>query len=168
MSWHSGTPTTACPAGKSPYDCGMASTSRTAAVFLLPPSGPARRQTASYYTPELLTSCLLEEALRELIPRLPEDSHRLLDLKICEPAMGCGTFLEEAIRQLAHHYVTWKQRQRGTQFNLAEHQLELYSIQRHLAMHAVYGVDLNTVAVDWGCRALQRKGETPIPGLPLR
>jgi len=168
MSWHSGTPTTACPAGKSPYDCGMASTSRTDAVFLLPPSGPARRQTASYYTPELLTSCLVEEALRELIPRLPEDSHRLLDLKICEPAMGCGTFLEEAIRQLAHQYVTWKQRQRGTQFNLAEHQLELYSIQRHLAMHAVYGVDLNTVAVDWGCRALQRKGETPIPGLPLR
>lgn len=158
----------ACPAGESPYDCAMASNPRTDDVFLLHPSGPARRQTASYYTPEVLTCCLVEEALRELVPRLPRDSNRLLDLKICEPAMGCGTFLEETIHQLAHQYLLGKQRQRGSRFDLAEHQSELREAQRHLAMHAVYGVDLNTVAVDWGCRALQRKVETQLPGLPLR
>lgn len=137
-------------------------------AFVLHASGADRRQTASYYTPDVLICCLVEEALRELLPRLPEDSDRLLDLKICEPAMGCGAFLEEAIHQLAHRYLACKQRQRGTLIDLAESRLELRWAERHLTAHGVYGVDLNPVAVDWSRRVLQRKLDARIPGLPLR
>ena len=63
----------------------------TKGTFMLHLNGIDREQIASYYTPEVLTRCLVEEALRELLKDYgPEDADRILELKICEPAMGSG------------------------------------------------------------------------------
>ena len=85
-------------------------------TFILHLSGLDREQTASYYTPEVLTKALVQEALRELLhDYTPEDADRILALKICEPAMGSGAFVNEATTQLATHYLELKQQHTGTE-----------------------------------------------------
>lgn len=80
--------------------------------FILHLNGIDREQSASYYTPEVLTKCLVEEALRELLKDYaPDDADKILQLKICEPAMGSGAFLNEAAEQLATRYLELKQKQ---------------------------------------------------------
>ena len=80
--------------------------------FILHLNGIDREQSASYYTPEVLTKCLVEEALRELLKDYtPDDADKILSLKICEPAMGSGAFLNEAAEQLATRYLELKQKQ---------------------------------------------------------
>jgi hypothetical protein len=80
--------------------------------FILHLSGIDREQSASYYTPEVLTRCLVTEALRELLDGYtPEDADKILQLKILEPAMGSGAFLGEAAAQLAAKYLELKQQQ---------------------------------------------------------
>ncbi len=84
----------------------------TPGTFILHLNGIDREQSASYYTPEVLTKCLVEEALRELLKDYtPADADKILELKICEPAMGSGAFLNEAAAQLAQHYLELKQKQ---------------------------------------------------------
>lgn len=84
----------------------------TPGTFILHLNGIDREQSASYYTPEVLTKCLVEEALRELLKDYtPADADRILELKICEPAMGSGAFLNEAASQLAQRYLELKQKQ---------------------------------------------------------
>ena len=86
-------------------------------TFILHLNGIDREQSASYYTPEVLTKCLVEEALRELLKDYtPADADEILELKICEPAMGSGAFLNEAARQLAERYLELKQKQLQEQF----------------------------------------------------
>ncbi len=83
-----------------------------AGTFILHLNGIDREQSASYYTPEVLTKCLVEEALRELLKDYtPADADKILELKICEPAMGSGAFLNEAATQLAERYLELKQKQ---------------------------------------------------------
>ena len=83
-------------------------------TFILHLSGIDREKSASYYTPEVLTKCLVEEALRELLKDYgPEDADKILELTICEPAMGSGAFLNEATEQLAERYLELKQEQLG-------------------------------------------------------
>ena len=83
-------------------------------TFILHLSGIDREKSASYYTPEVLTKCLVEEALRELLKDYgPEDADKILELTICEPAMGSASFLNEATEQLAERYLELKQEQLG-------------------------------------------------------
>ena len=57
--------------------------------FIYRLAGRDREKTASYYTPENLTRCVVKYALKELIPDdMP--ASRILELTICEPAMGVG------------------------------------------------------------------------------
>ena len=82
-------------------------------VFRL--SGRDRQRSASYYTPEVLTECVVKHALAELLgldDYAPEngssgivDAVDLLDLTICEPALGSGAFANEAINQLTAEYL---------------------------------------------------------------
>lgn len=70
-------------------------------VFRL--AGRERQQSASYYTPEVLTRFTVGQALAEL---LDQDGTRtraadILGMTVCEPALGSGAFAIEAIRQLA-------------------------------------------------------------------
>lgn len=62
-----------------------------------------RRRSGSHYTPRSLTRPIVEEALRpwmECCDHKPTAA-RILDLKICDPAMGSGAFLVESCRYLA-------------------------------------------------------------------
>lgn len=127
----------------------------TKGTFILHLSGIDREQSASYYTPEVLTRCLVEEALRELLKDYtPADADKILDLKICEPAMGSGAFLNETAEQLARHYLDLKQKQVGDTIEPGRYLDELRRVKHYIATRNIYGVDLNPTAVELGALSL--------------
>src|SRR5882672_11429650 len=69
-----------------------------------------RRRTGSHYTPRSLTEPIVRYALEPAFERLGPDAtpEQILDLKVCDPAMGSGAFLVEACRTIAIKLVdTW-------------------------------------------------------------
>lgn len=114
-------------------------------VFRL--SGRERQQSASFYTPEVMTKFVVSQALAELLDETtPAD--RILELSICEPALGSGAFVIEAVRQLAEEYLTRKQHELGEEIEPEEYAQELQRVKAQIALHQVYGVDLNSTAVE--------------------
>jgi hypothetical protein len=117
-------------------------------VFRL--SGRARQRSASYYTPEVLTRCVVKHSLAELLDQDGETTPaaRLLELTICEPALGSGAFLNEAINQLAAEYLRRRQAELDRALDPDIYQRELQKVKAHIALHQCYGVDLNETAVE--------------------
>lgn len=120
-------------------------------TFVFRLSGRERQQSASYYTPEVLTRFTVGQALAEL---LDQNGHtttadEILGLTICEPALGSGAFAIEAVRQLAAEYLTRRQAELGTSIPPEDYPLELQRVKAAIALHQVYGVDLNATAVEF-------------------
>ena len=69
-------------------------------------------------------------------------------MTICEPALGSGAFAIEAVRQLAAEYLKRQQEDRGEVIDADQYQVELQKVKAHIALHQVYGVDLNATAVE--------------------
>lgn len=123
--------------------------------FILHLNGVDRVNSASYYTPEVLTRTLVEESLKERLKDFtPERADEVLSLKVCEPAMGSAAFLVEAIDQLAHRYLELKQQQCDKSIDPSDYEDELRRVRHYIAVHNVYGVDLNPVAVELGALSL--------------
>ncbi len=116
-------------------------------LYLQP--GDERRKSGSHYTPKSLTSPIVETTLRPVLERLgPEVTpEQLLNLRICDPAMGSAAFLVEACRQLADHLVAaW--RRTGTIPELPPDEDPVLHARRLIAQRCLYGVDKNPLAVD--------------------
>ena len=115
--------------------------------FIYRLAGRDRQKSASYYTPESLTRCVVKYSLKELIPSdMPAE--RILDLTICEPAMGSAAFLNEAVNQLAERYLERRQRELKQRIPHADYADKLQKVRHYIADRNVYGVDLNPVAVE--------------------
>lgn len=115
-------------------------------TFIYRLAGREREKSASYYTPEVLTKCLVKYALKELLKDKSADE--ILNLTVCEPAMGSAAFLNEAISQLAEAYLEKKQEETGEQIAFDKRQAELQRVKMFIADRNVYGVDLNPIAVE--------------------
>lgn len=139
-------------------------------VFRL--SGRDRQRSASYYTPEVLTKCVVKHALAELITD-DTTAADILEYRICEPALGSGAFLNEAINQLATEYLNRRQEETGERIKPEEFTTELQKVKAYLALHRAYGVDLNSTAVElaevslW-LNVMHRGLKAPWFGLHLR
>lgn len=119
--------------------------------FIYRLAGRDRQKSASYYTPQVLTQCLVKYALKELLA--PENGRvqkadDILSLTVCEPAMGSAAFLNEAVNQLADAYLERKQQEEGNRISHDEYPQELQKVRMVLADRNVFGVDLNPVAVE--------------------
>lgn len=114
--------------------------------FIYRLAGREREKSASYYTPEVLTKCLVKYALKELLEDKTADD--ILNLTICEPAMGSAAFLNEAINQLAEAYIDRKQKELGETISYEKRFTELQKVKMYIADRNVYGVDLNSTAVE--------------------
>ncbi len=115
-------------------------------TFIYRLAGRDREKSASYYTPEVLTRCLVKYALKELLKDKTADD--ILQLTICEPAMGSAAFLNEAINQLAEAYLSLKQKELGRTISHEDYTRERQKVKMYLADNNVFGVDLNPVAVE--------------------
>ncbi|MEV1133391.1 class I SAM-dependent DNA methyltransferase [Rhodococcus coprophilus] len=119
-------------------------------TFVFRLAGRERQQSASYYTPEVLTKFVVSQALEELLDQNDERTtpEEILMLTICEPALGSGAFAIEAVRQLAAEYLKRKQEDLGDRIDADKYPVELQKVKAHIALHQVYGVDLNATAVE--------------------
>ena len=115
-------------------------------TFIYRLAGREREKSASYYTPEVLTKCLVKYALKELLKDKTADE--ILKLTICEPAMGSAAFLNEAINQLAEAYISRKEKETGEIISYEKRFNELQKVKMFIADRNVYGIDLNPVAVE--------------------
>src|SRR5262249_23472540 len=96
--------------------------------------------------PECLTQCVVKYALKELLKGKSADD--ILKLTICEPAMGSGAFLNEAINQLADAYLESKQKETDLKISPGEYPAERQKLKPYLPTHNCYGVDLNPIATE--------------------
>lgn len=115
-------------------------------TFIYRLAGREREKSASYYTPEVLTKCLVKYALKELLEGKTADE--ILELTICEPAMGSAAFLNEAINQLAEAYISRKEQELAQIISYEYRFNELQKVKMYIADRNVYGIDLNPVAVE--------------------
>ncbi len=139
-------------------------------------TGSDRRETGTHYTPKSLTEAIVAETLTpvayvgpaEGTPRdqwVLKSPAELLDLKICDPAMGSGAFLVQACRWLSDRLVeAWSQVEATgktvsvdgevLEAGVAKEPLPRDSeartviARRLIAERCLYGVDLNPLAVE--------------------
>jgi len=139
-------------------------------------TGSDRRETGTHYTPKSLTEAIVAETLTPIAyvgpaqgtPRAEwvlKSPVELLELKICDPAMGSGAFLVQACRWLADRLVlAWTQAEAqghivaidgrvvdaNANVEALPRDTEARTIvaRRLIAERCLYGVDLNPLAVE--------------------
>ena len=112
-----------------------------------------RRRSGSHYTPRMLTEPIVQTTLDPVLAALRGDSGQspspdeILELKICDPAMGSGAFLVETCRQLGDALIeAWNVH--GGRPEIPPDEDEVVFARRVVAQRCLYGVDRNPVAVD--------------------
>jgi hypothetical protein len=108
-----------------------------------------RRKSGSHYTPSSLTGPIVDAALAPVLKQLGDNPkpQQILNLKICDPAMGSGAFLVQACRQLGDELMkAWHSHNEVPVVPLDED--EVLFAQRVVAQRCLYGVDKNPMAVD--------------------
>ncbi|WP_217231131.1 hypothetical protein, partial [Streptomyces anulatus] len=127
-----------------------------AGAFVYRLAGRDRETSASYYTPESLTQVTVELALKHRLDQekdaegnvIKTRASELLKYRICEPALGSGAFLNEAINQVAEEYLRRRQDELGTSIPTSEALTEKQKVKAYIALHNAYGVDLNSTGVE--------------------
>jgi hypothetical protein len=121
-------------------------------AMVLQPS-EERRRSGSHYTPRILTEQIVRTTLEPILARLraadgrPPRPAQILDLKVCDLAMGSGAFLVETCRQLGDALVeAWHAY--GEAPTVPSDEDEVIFARRLIAQRCLYGVDRNPVAVD--------------------
>ena len=112
-----------------------------------------RRRSGSHYTPRELTEPIVRHTLAPILERLRGEDGRapapaqILDIKVCDPAMGSGAFLVETCRQLADALIdAWGAH--GEMPDIPPDEDEVIHARRLVAQKCLYGVDRNPMAVD--------------------
>ena len=112
-----------------------------------------RRRSGSHYTPRELTEPIVRHTLASVLERLRGEDGRaptpeqILDIKVCDPAMGSGAFLVETCRQLADALIdAWGAH--GEMPVIPPDEDEVIHARRLVAQKCLYGVDRNPMAVD--------------------
>jgi type I restriction-modification system DNA methylase subunit len=115
-----------------------------------------RKSSGSFYTPDEVVRYIVQQALGPVVDRklkaakeLGEDPQlALLNLKVLDPAMGSGHFLVAATEYLAERLLDCTEQGPESLHDskLAE-DLEAWA-KRQIVSHCIYGVDLNSMAVE--------------------
>ncbi len=118
-----------------------------------------RKATGAYYTPDYIVKYIVENALGPILKEIDErvkkeyegdkdDSfaNEVLKLNICDPAMGSGHFLVEAVQyladEIAYHPTTQLKTPKG------ETEAEINYWKRKVVESCIYGVDIKKLAVE--------------------
>lgn len=167
------------------------------AVYLRGRSG-GRKASGSYYTPQIVVRHVIEEALVPVhdehlveVRRVAdggdeEQAARLLwDFRVCDPAMGSGHFLVDALDVLTDRIAaflaerplapvravlnqlreTVQAQARDLPAGVLEEIRDVDLLKRVVLKRSIYGVDLNPMAVELAKLALWL--DAFVPGLPL-
>jgi hypothetical protein len=142
-------------------------------------AGTTRRSTGTHYTPPSLTEPIVQHTLEPLVYRGPAEGlpqkqwqlkspKEILDLKVCDMAMGSGAFLVQACRYLSERLTeSWENEEKkhpneilttpegGFSAGAPSERLipadateRLAIARRIVADRCLYGVDINPMAVE--------------------
>lgn len=119
--------------------------------FVLESASGRRKGSGSFYTPVEITEYLAQAAITPLVEPILEKAtsdpgaaeKAILDLKICDPAMGSGAFLIQGARVLAVALA----RARAAKGDGRVTPAMVDRAKRAVIRRCVYGVDLNPLAV---------------------
>lgn len=136
-------------------------------------AGTTRRASGTHYTPRSLTEPIVQHTLEPLVYDGPAQgkprqqwtlrpAHELLNLKVCDMAMGSGAFLVQACRYLAERLVEAVTRTEAAArkhkpragdpiallLDAADDEERLLLARRLVAGRCLYGVDKNPLAVE--------------------
>lgn len=139
-------------------------------------TGTDRRETGTHYTPKPLTEAVVKETLEPIAYVGPAEGKpreewklkppaELLDLKICDPAMGSGAFLVQVCRWLSDRLVeAWQyaeisgkavtsegvvvEKLNGHEPLRNDPEGRVLTASRLVAERCLYGVDKNPLAVE--------------------
>lgn len=139
-------------------------------------TGEDRRETGTHYTPKSLTEAIVKETLEPIVYVGPAEGKpreewklkspaELLDLKICDPAMGSGAFLVQVCRWLSERLIeAWERSEEaghevtsegvvvagpnGHEPLRRDPEERLLTARRLIAERCLYGVDVNPLAVE--------------------
>lgn len=142
-------------------------------------SGTTRRATGTHYTPKSLTEPIVQHTLEPIVYIGPAEGHaredwqlkpptELLDLKICDMAMGSGAFLVQVVRYMSERLVEAWESTMDAYPNVPHFTVEglpptdraaeilipddpderLVLARRLIADRCIYGVDKNPLAVE--------------------
>lgn len=125
-----------------------------AGTIILQPTDE-RRKTGSHYTPRSLTAPIVKEALEPVLAQLGDNPtpDQVLDLKVCDPAMGSGAFLVETCRALGEQLEAAWARHPHLLPDEARTDPQVFA-RREVAKRCLYGVDKNHMATDLAKLAL--------------
>ena len=113
-----------------------------------PTAADKKRYTAAEIAERIrLSERAIEHARLAREKGIPHPS-QILDLKICDPAMGSGAFLVEACRQLAEELIKAWYAHDLVPKDIPPDEDELLYARRIIAQRCLYGVDKNIMAVD--------------------
>lgn len=138
--------------------------------------GADRRETGTHYTPKSLTESIVSTTLEPIVYSGPSEGkpreewelkapQEILDLKVCDPAMGSGAFLVQACRYLGERLVeAWLHaEEEGKKVTIDGEMCDsldgaepmpslkderLTIAKRLVAERCLYGVDINPLAVE--------------------
>ncbi|AJE81745.1 restriction/modification enzyme [Streptomyces albus] len=116
----------------------------TGSFYLFEASGQ-RKGSGSYYTARPLAHFVVGETLRPLVQDATPSE--ILNLRICDPAMGSGAFLVPAVHQLTEAYGEALART-GEALDPKLDDAERAAYRRLIVERCIYGVDLNPMAVE--------------------
>ncbi len=124
-----------------------------------------RKATGAYYTPDYIVKYIVENTLGPIIKKIDEELYptlkkggvggfskddsfakEVLKLNICDPAMGSGHFLVEAVQYLADEIAFHPTTQLKTP--KAETEDEINYWKRKVVESCIYGVDIKELAVE--------------------
>ena len=127
----------------------------------------ARKGSGSYYTPDALVSLIIKETVGPLVEE--RSAEQILDLKICDPAMGSGHFLTSLVDYLSDRVIEamaavdvsplavliediretiMANAEKGGWRIDAERLDDRHIVRRMVLKRCVYGVDKNPMAVE--------------------
>lgn len=137
--------------------------------------GQDRRDSGTHYTPKILTEKIVKTTLDPVVYHGPAEGTpreewilkspaELLNLKICDPAMGSGAFLVQVCRYLSERlFEAWHKAEEQGKFidsegNVSDQPIaepmtklvddRMNAARRLIAERCLYGVDINPLAVE--------------------
>ncbi|MBI4680906.1 MAG: N-6 DNA methylase, partial [Nitrospirae bacterium] len=124
-----------------------------------------RKATGAYYTPDYIVKYIVENTLGPIIKKIDEELYptlkkggmggfskddsfakEVLKLNICDPAMGSGHFLVEAVQFLADEIAYHPTTELKTPKSITEDEINYW--KRKVVESCIYGVDIKELAVE--------------------
>ena len=109
----------------------------------------SRRRAGSHYTSRAVAEYVVGRTLGPLLDGLGPGAmaERILELRVCDPAMGSGAMLLAACRLLGDRLVeAW--RAQGWPDEVPDHEEASFVARASVARHCLYGLDKDPFAVD--------------------